>query len=104
MTTDCQTGTVTRDPDDKISPIEHALRTQQTFTREQVAWLMAEAMRWGYETRVDEENASYPPQRVFTLGKWFDQATERRKADASAHLSRPGDFKGAEAAPLRVAA
>jgi hypothetical protein len=31
------------------------------FTRDEVAELIATAVRWGYEARVDEENATYPP-------------------------------------------
>lgn len=81
-----------------------ALRAAQSFTREQVAYLMALAMRWGYENRVAEENDSYPPEPVFVLGRWYDQAAERQKADAAARLPRPGDFKGRDAPPLRVAA
>jgi len=66
----------------------------QSFTREQVAWLMSTAMRWGYELRVDEENAAYPPQPVFQLGRWFDQATQRQQADRAATLPRPTDHRG----------
>ncbi len=108
-----QTGnsrqTTTRDT--KAGGVVAALASQETFTRAQVAWLMSEAMRWGYEARdeedrgfwagynarVAEENAAYPPPKVFTLGRWFDQATERQKADAAARLPRPGDFKGQSA-------
>ncbi|GAA0493932.1 hypothetical protein Ade02nite_20930 [Paractinoplanes deccanensis] len=75
-----------------------ALRHQQTFNRAEVAWLMALAGQWGYEARVDEENATWPPPKVFTLGRWFDQPIERRKADATARLPRPGDHKGGPAA------
>lgn len=92
-------GTSTAD----LDPVVAALNTQEAFTREQVAWLMSEAMRWGYDARVDEENAAYPPPKL-VMGKWFDQAAERQKADATARLPRPGDFKGREATPLRVAA
>lgn len=41
------------------SPIAAALRTQETFTREQVAWLMSNAMRWGYELRDSEAEDDY---------------------------------------------
>lgn len=74
--------------------VSAALLTQSTFTREQVAWLMAQAMRWGYENREAEENAAYPPEPVFTLGKWFDQATERARAEAGAKLRRPVAYRG----------
>jgi hypothetical protein len=36
----------------------------------------------GYEARVDEENATYPPPRVLAFGRWYDQALERQKHDA----------------------
>jgi hypothetical protein len=36
----------------------------------------------GYEIRVDEENAAYPPPKVMVFGRWYDQALEREKADA----------------------
>lgn len=31
------------------SPVAEALRTNQSFTRDQVAWLMSQAFRWGSE-------------------------------------------------------
>jgi hypothetical protein len=89
--------------------VSHALRTSETFTRDQVAWLMAEAMRWGYERRVDEENAAWPADSYFVAGELFrdlDRKAYREACDAAARLPRPGDFKGvqAEAPWLRVAA
>lgn len=51
------------------------------FTRSEVGYLMSRSGRWGYEARVDEENATYPPPPVRVFGKWYDQATERQKAD-----------------------
>ncbi len=33
----------------------------------------------GYESRVDEENATYPPPKVLSFGRWYDQALEREK-------------------------
>lgn len=98
--------------------VAEALRTQATFTRAQVASLMAAAMRWGYElrddedrgyqagyrTRVAEENATYPPPLSFTFGRWYDQAVERQKADAAAGLPRPHDFPGRSQPALRAAA
>jgi hypothetical protein len=74
--------------------VADALRNQQSFSRDQLWWLMRTAWRWGYETAVDEENASWPPPKVFNLGKWYDQAAARQHADAVAQLSRPGDHKG----------
>lgn len=79
-----------------LDPVVTALHTRETFDRAQVAWIMAEAYRWGYEARVDEENAAWPPPQVFTLGKWYEQASERQRADAAARLPRPGDFRGLE--------
>lgn len=55
---------------------------EATFTTSEVAYLMSRAGRWGYEHRVDEENAAWPPPRVYVFGRWYDQATEREKADA----------------------
>lgn len=77
-----------------LDPVVTALQNQETFDRAQLAWLMDLAYRWGYEARVDEENCAWPPSKVFTLGKWYDQAEERAKADAAARLPRPNDFKG----------
>lgn len=36
----------------------------------------------GYQARVEEENATYPEPRVLVLGRWYNQAIEREKADA----------------------
>lgn len=80
-----------------LGRVVSALRTSESFSRAQVAWLMRTAWRWGYETRVDEENNSWPPPKVFNLGKWFDQAAVRQHADAVARLSRPGDHRGGPA-------
>lgn len=66
------------------------------WTPDEIAELIATAVRWGYEARdeedrgywagyrarIAEENASYPPPKVFTCGRWFDQAAERQRADA----------------------
>jgi hypothetical protein len=84
--------------------VAEALRTQETFTRDQATWLFQLGLRWGYEARVDEENSDYPPPMVFTLGRWYDQAEERAKANAAARLHRPGDFCGRGAPPMRAAA
>ena len=75
--------------------IQDILNTAETFDRAQTAWLMSQAYRWGYEARdeedrgywagyqarVDEENAAYPPPKVCSFGRWYDQAVEREKAD-----------------------
>lgn len=75
-----------------------ALRTQQTFTRDQVAWLMAQAMRWGYEHRVDEENAVWPDtELIFSAGdtiKAIEREQTRRAFDAASRLPSPGDYRG----------
>jgi hypothetical protein len=52
------------------------------FTRAEIAELIAAAFRWGYEHRVDEENATYPPPPIMFRGQWWDQAEERRRHDA----------------------
>lgn len=69
-----------------------------TLTRAQLAWLMGTAQRWGYEARELEENEEWtalqnrPPVQV--LGRWYDQADCRRRADAEARLPRVNDYKG----------
>lgn len=78
-----------------------------SFTRAQVAWLMSNAMRWGYEHRVDEENAAHAERwpsaaeggtrredKVFTGGRWYSQAERRDAYYAQARKPRPGDFPG----------
>jgi hypothetical protein len=50
---------------------------------------MAMALRWGYESRVDEENEAWPPAPVLTFGRWYDQALERERADAELPPARP---------------
>ena len=79
------------------SPIADALRTQETFTRAQVAWLMSAAMRWGYEVHVDEENRTWPPVDIFFAGELIsalDRKAARAESDAAARLPRPSDFPG----------
>jgi hypothetical protein len=90
-------------PDDGMRVAE-ALRTQETFTRDQVAWIAAQFFRWGYERHRDEENENWPPAAAFVLGRWFDQAVEREKADAAARLPRPTDFRGRGMPDTRAAA
>lgn len=88
-------------------PVTHALHTQESFSREQVAWLMAEAMRWGYERRVDEENEAWPADSYFIAGDLFrdlDRRAYREARDATARLPRASDFKGASVASLRAVA
>jgi len=36
----------------------------------------------GYEQRGREVNAEYPPDKVLVFGRWYEQATERKAADA----------------------
>lgn len=65
------------------------------FTRDQVAWLMGTAQRWGYETRELEENEEYARREPVTvLGRWYDQAEYRAQADAAARLARTTDYHG----------
>ncbi len=99
MPTECQNGKplYTQTPQSDPGSVAEALLRQQTFTRAQVAWLMAQAMRWGYENRVNEENAAYPPAPYFIAGKFItgeERQTRREAWYASARLPRPGDFKG----------
>ncbi len=93
-----------REPSETGDTVAEALRTQETFTRDQATWLFQLGLRWGYEARVDEENADWPPPKVFTLGRWYDQAAERAKADAEAQLPRTGDFRGLSTLPRRAVA
>jgi hypothetical protein len=82
------------------------------FTREQVAWLMAQAQRWGYEardaedrgfwagywTRVSEENAAWPDDTVLfrhrDVVRGISQHAYRSECDQAAHLPRLGDHPG----------
>jgi hypothetical protein len=78
------------------------------FTRDQVAYLMGTAQRWGYEAREAEERDEWTalqarPQ-VKVMGRWYDQATERAKHDAAASLPRLGDFRGATTSAQELAA
>lgn len=67
-----------------------------TFTRDQVAYLMGTAQRWGYEARELEENEQYaaPREPVYVMGRWFDQAERRARVDAVGRLDRVNDFQG----------
>lgn len=65
--------------------------TESTVPRteaEQLIWADAYLAGYerGYEARVDEENATYPPPKVLAFGRWYDQATERQKADSETRL------------------
>ena len=79
-------------------PVAAALRAQEWFNRAQVAWLMSQAMRWGYESRVDEENANWPDTTLRFNGTDTINAADRTRLrdeiDASARLARPGDHCG----------
>ena len=115
MNQECQLGNDAYRPSARTggkSRLAEALEGQESFTREQVAWLMNEAMRWGYElrdeedrgfhagylARVAEENATYPPADVLIRHRdivvGVNQRTYRAECDAAARLPRPGDFKG----------
>ncbi len=52
---------------------------------ELLVWIDAYLRGWerGYASRVNEENADWPPAKVRVLGRWFDQAEQRRKWDAA---------------------
>ena len=41
----CPRGNATPD----LDPVVAALRDRETFDRTQIAWLMSQAMRWGYD-------------------------------------------------------
>lgn len=78
--------------------VAEALGTQETFDRVQVAWLMSQAMRWGYESRVDEENSVWPDTTlVFNAGETIraiDRRRLREALDAEARLPRAGGYRG----------
>lgn len=100
--------------DPQQSDVAEALRTLETFTRTQVAWLMSTAMRWGYELRVDEENAAYPPAPIFNARdteRALDQHAYRAQCDQAARVARlgdhpggPGEIWGADEDDIQVAA
>lgn len=65
------------------------------FTRDQVAYLMAAAQRWGYDARVAEEDEAFvSAEPVQLFGQWFDQAQYRKEADRVASLPRINDYQG----------
>lgn len=80
MTTDYETSppVYTRTGErHSANAVADALRTHETFTRGQVAWLMSAAFRWGYELRTDQARDDY------TAG-WNDHETdERLRAEAA---------------------
>lgn len=100
--------------DSSIAGLIAALKNQQHFTREQAAWLMSQAMRWGYEQRDDEDSGFWAgywhrvaeenaeareEQLVFNGGATIragERQARREEWDAAASLPRPGDFRGLE--------
>ena len=94
------------------SDVAEALRTLETFTRKQVAWLMAQAQRWGYEARdaedrgfwagywarVAEENSTRPDDTVLFRHRdvvvGISQRAYRTECDRAAGLHRVGDHPG----------
>lgn len=92
--------------------IAEALRTLQSFSREQVAWLMQTAMRWGYElrdeedrgfragywARVAEENSTWPDGTILfrhrDVVRGISQRAYRAECDRAASLGRVGDHPG----------
>jgi hypothetical protein len=98
--------------DPQRSDVAEALCTLETFTRKQVAWLMAQAQRWGYEARdaedrgfwagywarVAEENSAWPDDTVLfrhrdvVLG--INQRAYRAECDQAARIPRIGDHPG----------
>lgn len=99
----CSNGSTTAD----LEPVVAALQSQETFDRAQLAWLMAQAMRWGYDLGYEDgqrdeiELASVAAAYAHT-GDFSAEATlrdikkrnRRQESDAAARLPRPGDFKG----------
>ena len=92
--------------------VAEALRSLQSFTPEQVMWLMRTAMRWGYElrdsedrgywagywARVAEENSAWPDDTVLfqhrDVVRAANQRAYRAECDQAASLPRPGDHRG----------
>jgi hypothetical protein len=49
------------------------------FTRDEVGWLMAQALRWGHESLADDQNAGWPDTTlVFNAGETI-RAIERKR-------------------------
>jgi hypothetical protein len=103
--------------EDPASPrlsVAEALRTLDTFTREQAAWIVAQVQRWSYEVgRDDGHAAGFADGYARCESEWNRAASEalnafterdirsaearqwlREQADAAARLSRPGDYRG----------
>lgn len=91
----------------QLNRVGEALRTQQTFTSEQLAWLMGAAQRWGYEAgyedgRADEISLSAVTAHYAQLGPFSAELTwretskraRRQESDSSARLPRIGDHPG----------
>ena len=93
------------------TPLARALRRQESFTREQLAWCIAQAFRSGYEcrdeedrgfhagylARVAEENATYPPEPLLNAQNvvtGISQRERRRQFDRIARVPRIGDHLG----------
>lgn len=85
-----------------------ALRDNTSFDREQAAWLMSQAMRWGYDLGYEDgqrdeqalasvaaEYANDHPFSAQATIKSLEKRAYREECDAAARLPRPGDFKGA---------
>lgn len=91
----------------QLNRVAEALRTQETFDRAQVAWLMATAQRWGFEAgyeegRRDELMLASVAASYAHDGSSFDarvtecdnrQRARRQESDAAARLPRPGDYR-----------
>jgi hypothetical protein len=94
-----------------------ALRDEETFDRAQLAWLMAQAMRWGYDLGYERGQrdelglatvaAAYAHTGSFTAentAREVKKAAYRRECDAAAKLPRPGDYRPARQDDGQVAA
>lgn len=97
-----------------LERVIEALRTQGSFGRAQLAWLMHNAYRWGYEqrdtedrgywagywARVAEENSTSPDDKVFFAGdtiRGVNQRAYRAACDRHARVPRLGDHSGGPA-------
>jgi hypothetical protein len=94
-------------PQREHNAVAKALREQQSFDRDQVAWLMSRAMSWGYDLgyedgQRDELALATVAAAYRHVGPFSAEATERsikqrnlrRESDAAARLPRPGDYRG----------
>lgn len=117
-----RTGVPSDQPVDstQLNRVADALRTQQTFDRAQVAWLMSAAQQWGYDVGYEDGQrdelalacvaATYAYTGSFAgTAREIGKRDRRQEADATARLPRVGDHQGGpvewgEVEDMRVAA